>query len=81
MYATTRARLVDHATRSARPRPFCSSRSTRMWSSSAASLSAMSGVRSVLALSAIVIRHENGTSVSRKRWSRWIDLASASSSL
>ena len=29
MYATTRARLADHAARSARPRPFCSSRRTR----------------------------------------------------
>ena len=60
MYATTRARLWDQAARSARPRPFCSSRSTLTRSIVDASARAISGVASSLALSAIVIRHENG---------------------
>jgi len=65
MYATTRAMLRDHAVRSARPRPFCSSRSTSTPASATANDCAISGVASVLALSAIRIRHDTGIEVER----------------
>ena len=70
MYATTRASLADQAARSARPRPLRSSRSTCTPPSVRASTRAIAGVSSVLALSAITIRHVNGNSASRKRWRR-----------
>ncbi len=56
-YASTGAREPDQAARSARPRPFSGSRSETTSGSSPASRAAMTGVRSVLALSATVIRN------------------------
>ena len=55
MYATTRASLVDHTVRSARPRPFSSRCTAVTRSSSCASRRAIAQVPSVLALSATVI--------------------------
>ena len=66
MYARTAASLVDHAHRSARPRPFSRSETTPTFGSSAAISAAMSAVASVLALSAIVINAENGNLSVRK---------------
>jgi hypothetical protein len=57
-YASTGAPERDQAACSARPRPFSASRIQSVPGSSAASRAAMRGVRSVLALSAMVIRKE-----------------------
>ena len=65
MYATTSAVELDQAVRSARPRPFVVSWTTRTCWSSAASSWAMAGVPSVDALSAMVICQENGNSFDR----------------
>ena len=59
MYASTGASEFDQTAFNARPRPFCSSLTTRTPSSSSASRAAISGVSSMLALSAMVIRTEN----------------------
>ena len=56
-YASTGARDCDQAARSARPRPFSASRSHCASGSSSASRAAICGVRSVLALSATVMRN------------------------
>ena len=58
MYATTRASLVDHTVRSARPRPFSSRCTAATRSRSWAIRRAIAHVPSVLALSAIVIVHD-----------------------
>ena len=81
MYATTSARLADHAARSARPRPFSSSRRCETPRSSRPSARAIAGVASVLALSAITIRQVNGKEAQRKSCSRRMLRPSASSSL
>lgn len=60
MYASTGASESPHTVRSARPRPFSSSRVLRTPATEAASHAATSGVRSVLALSAIVMRKGYG---------------------
>ncbi len=57
VYASTGAREPDQAARSARPRPLTGSRIHSTSASSSASPAAMPGVRSVLALSAMVIRN------------------------
>lgn len=57
MYARTGASEPDQTVRSALPRPFSSSRALRTPSRLPASAAATSGVRSVLALSATVIRN------------------------
>lgn len=67
MYARTGASECDQTVRSARPRPFSSSRRDRTRGSAAASRAATCGVRSVLALSATVIRKAYGKV--RARWS------------
>jgi hypothetical protein len=55
MYATTAASLESQASRTARPRPLASRCRARTHGSSKASRVAVSQVRSVLPLSAIVI--------------------------
>jgi len=65
MYATTFARLADHAARSARPRPLRSSLRSSTPASSRARRSAIAGVASVLALSATTMRQVKGNSARR----------------
>ncbi len=70
MYARTGASERDQTVRRARPRPFSSSRVLRTPSTVAARPAATSGVRSVLALSAIVMRKGYGNVRVRWSWSR-----------
>ena len=58
-------RCAVHAARSARPRPFRAGRAPRRPGGRAASAAATRGVSSVLALSAMTIRHANGSCVGR----------------
>ena len=67
MYATTPASESLHTCRSARPRPFASRWTTRTSSNSSARERASANVPSTLALSAMVIRAENGTCVRKCR--------------
>jgi hypothetical protein len=60
MCARTGASLADQMARSARPRPACSIRTARTSANSPARPSAITGVASVLPLSAIVTRAVNG---------------------
>ena len=81
MYATTSASDSLHTCRSARPRPFASRWTTRTSSNSSARERASANVPSTLALSAMVIRAENGTCVRKCRRRRRTHVSRPASSL